>query len=141
MNNVNLIGRLTRDVDLRYTPNGNAAASFSIAVERNYTNQQGKRDADFINIIAWRKLAENVANFCSKGSPVGVTGRLETRSYEKDGKKVWVTEVVAQEIKFLSSPKNNENGQPNKGPNQNSKNANPFDRSQPIDISGDDLPF
>lgn len=139
MNNVNLIGRLTKEVDLKITPNGNAAARFILAVERHYTNAEGKREADFIPVISWRKLAENVGNYCGKGSLVGVTGKIETRAYDnKDGKKVYVTEVIANEIKFLSQKNNNENRQQNK--NQNKTNANPFAGSQ-IDISDDDLPF
>lgn len=90
MNNVSLVGRLTKDVDIRYTQNGNATARFTIAVDRSYTNSEGQREADFIAVVAWKKLAENVANYCVKGSLVGLSGSINTRNYEKDGKKVWL---------------------------------------------------
>jgi single-strand DNA-binding protein len=153
MNNVNLIGRLSKDVDLRYTPNGVEAATFNLAVDRSYTDQQGKRGTDFLSIVAWRKLAETVANYCVKGSSVGFTGRIETRSWDgQDGKKRYATEFIATEIKFLSSPKNNgANGQQDQGSSKNQSNANPFGKpqqssvpfagGQTIDINDDDLPF
>jgi single-strand DNA-binding protein len=137
MNNVSLVGRLTKDVDIRYTQNGNATARFTVAVDRKFTNSVGQREADFIPVVAWKKLAENVANYCVKGSLVGVSGNINVGNYEKDGKKVWVTEVIANEIKFLSSPKNNENGQQN---NQGKVHSNPF-AGRPVDVSADDLPF
>ncbi|MDQ0271951.1 single-stranded DNA-binding protein [Cytobacillus purgationiresistens] len=106
MNRVVLVGRLTKDPDLRYTPNGVAVASFTLAVNRGFTNQQGEREADFINCVVWRKPAENVANFLKKGSLAGVDGRLQTRNYEgQDGKRVYVTEVQAESVQFLE-PKN-----------------------------------
>lgn len=142
MNSVNLIGRLTKDVDLRYTPNGVAAGRFTLAVKRNYTNQKGERESDFITIVVWRKLAENAANFCVKGSLVGVTGRIETRTWDgQDGGKRYATEVIASEVEFLTPKNNNENARKNQSPNQNKSNANPFDSSQGIDISDEDLPF
>ncbi|MED4299767.1 single-stranded DNA-binding protein [Geobacillus stearothermophilus] len=101
MNRVVLVGRLTKDAELRYTPNGTAVASFTLAVNRPFVNQQGEREADFINVVAWRKIAENVANHTTKGSLIAVDGRLQTRSYEKDGRRVYVTEVVADSVQFL----------------------------------------
>ncbi len=103
MNKVFLIGRLTRDPEIRYTGENNAVANFSIAVNRNYTNQAGEREADFINIIAWRKQAENIAKYLGKGSQVAIDGRIQTRTYEKDGKKNYVTEVVADSVEFLDA--------------------------------------
>lgn len=104
LNRVVLVGRLTRDPDLRYTPNGVAVANFNIAVNRPFSNQQGEREADFINGVVWRRQAENLANFMKKGSLIGVDGRLQTRTYEgQDGKTVYVTEVVADSIQFLES--------------------------------------
>src|SRR5690625_4465749 len=104
INRVVLVGNLTRDPDLRYTPNGVAVANFTLAINRPFTNQQGEREADFINCVAWRRQAENLANYMKKGSQVGVDGRLQSRSYEdKDGKMVYVTEVVADNIQFLDS--------------------------------------
>jgi single-strand DNA-binding protein len=106
MNRVVLVGRLTKDPDLRYTPNGVPVATFTLAVNRNFSNQQGERETDFINCVVWRKPAENVANFLKKGSLAGVDGRIQTRNYEgQDGKRVYVTEVLAESVQFLE-PKN-----------------------------------
>ena len=103
LNRVILIGRLTRDPELRYTPNGVAIASFSLAVDRPFANQQGQREADFIRIKVWRKLAEVCANNLGKGRLVAVEGRLEVRSYEaQDGSKRNVTEIIADEVEFLT---------------------------------------
>jgi single-strand DNA-binding protein len=102
MNRVVLVGRLTKDPDLRYTPSGVPVATFTLAVNRAFSNQQGEREADFINCVVWRKPAENVANFLKKGSLAGVDGRIQTRNYEgQDGKRVYVTEVVAESVQFL----------------------------------------
>ncbi len=104
MNKVILIGRLTRDPELRTIASGNATTSFTIAVNRNFTNQNGEREADFINCVAWRKQAENVAKYCTKGSQVAVEGRIQTRNYDaQDGTKRYVTEVIADNVTFLSS--------------------------------------
>ncbi len=103
LNRIILIGRLTRDPELRYTPNGVAVATFTLAVDRNRKNAQGERETDFINIVVWQKQAENVANYLSKGKLAAVDGRLQIRSYEgQDGQKRWVTEVVAENVRFLS---------------------------------------
>lgn len=135
INRVVLVGRLTKDPELRYTPSGVAVATFTLAVNRQYSNNQGEREADFINIIAWRQLAELCANYTKKGSQVGLEGRLQTRSYDnKEGKRVYVTEVVADNIQFLDGNKS-ENKQDN-------KSKDPFaNDSRTIDISDDDLPF
>lgn len=107
INNVTLVGRLTKDPELRYTPSGVATARFTIAVNRTFTNQQGEREADFIQCIAWRKAAENLANYMKKGNLVGVTGRIQTGSFEgQDGKRVYTTDVVTESIQFLE-PKGN----------------------------------
>ncbi|MBY0596141.1 single-stranded DNA-binding protein [Bacillus bingmayongensis] len=162
LNRVILVGRLTKDPDLRYTPNGVAVATFTLAVNRPFTNQ-GQREADFISVVVWRKQAENVANYLKKGSLAGVDGRLQTRNYDgQDGKRIYVTEVVAESVQFLEprnsggGERNSFNQQPvgasfgNQGSNSfnqssNSgfkKNDDPFSNSgQPIDISDDDLPF
>lgn len=111
LNRVVLVGRLTRDPDLRYTPNGVAVANFNIAVNRPFTNQQGSREADFINCVVWRRPAENLANYMKKGNLIGVDGRIQTRSFEgQDGKMVYVTEVVADSVQFLES-KGSQGGQ------------------------------
>lgn len=112
MNRVVLIGRLTRDPELRYTPSGNAVANGNIAVNRRYKNQNGETEADFINFVVWRKAAENLANYTKKGSLIGIDGRIQTRSYEgQDGKTVYVTEVLAENIQFLESKKDGKSKQ------------------------------
>jgi single-strand DNA-binding protein len=110
MNRVVLVGRLTKDPDLRYTPNGVPVATFTLAVNRPFSSQSGDREADFINCVVWRKPAENVANFLKKGSLAGVDGRIQTRNYEgQDGKRVYVTEVQAESVQFLE-PRNASGG-------------------------------
>ena len=104
INRVVLIGRLTRDVELRYTQSGVAVGTFSLAVNRQFTNASGEREADFINAVIWRKAAENFANFTGKGALVAIEGRLQTRNYENNaGQRVYVTEVVADNFSLLES--------------------------------------
>lgn len=104
INRAVLVGRLTRDPELRYTASGVAVATFTLAVNRQFTNRQGDREADFINCVIWRKAAENFANFTHKGSLVGVDGRIQTRSYEnQQGTRVYVTEVVVDNFSLLES--------------------------------------
>ncbi|AZV45635.1 single-stranded DNA-binding protein [Peribacillus asahii] len=130
MNRVVLVGRLTKDPDLRYTPNGVPVATFTLAVNRTFSNQQGDRDADFINCVVWRKPAENVANYLKKGSLAGVDGRIQTRNYEgQDGKRVYVTEIVADSVQFLE-PRSSSAGGRNEGGSygsQRSYNDNNYD--------------
>ncbi len=127
MNRVVLVGRLTKDPELRYTPNGVPVATFTLAVNRNFSNQQGEKEADFINCVVWRKPAENVANFLKKGSLAGVDGRVQTRNYEgQDGKRVYVTEIQAESVQFLE-PRSSSAGERNEGGsygNQRSYNNN-----------------
>ncbi len=106
-NKVILVGRLTRDPELRYTAGeGVAVVNFGLAVERPFTNKNGERDVDFLNIVVWRRQAENCANYLSKGSLVALDGRIQSRSYEdKEGKRRNFVEVVAENVKFLSWPK------------------------------------
>ncbi|HBJ9168443.1 TPA: single-stranded DNA-binding protein [Listeria monocytogenes] len=159
MNRVVLVGRLTKDPDLRYTPAGAAVATFTLAVNRPFKNTQGEQEADFINCVVWRKPAENVANFLKKGSMAGVDGRVQTRNYEdKDGKRVFVTEVVAESVQFLEPKNNNTGGATSNNyqsgsnySNNNQTSSYRADTSQksdsfanegkPIDINPDDLPF
>ena len=104
INNVVLVGRLTRDPELKFTPNGAAVATFTLAVNRNFTNQSGQREADFINCVIWRKPAETLANYAKKGTLLGVTGRIQTRSYDNpQGQRVYVTEVVAETFQLMES--------------------------------------
>ncbi|ADC49631.1 MULTISPECIES: single-stranded DNA-binding protein [Alkalihalophilus] len=162
LNRVILVGRLTKDPELRYTPSGVAVANFTLAVNRTFSNQQGEREADFINCVVWRKPAENVANYLKKGSLAGVDGRIQTRSYDNnEGRRVFITEVVAESVQFLE-PRGASQGQGNAyagggaptGGNDYSRqnqqpdrqsggfNDDPFaNDGKPIDISDDDLPF
>jgi len=110
LNRIILIGRLVREPELRYTPNGIAVSRFTLAVDRPFTNDQGENEADFIDIICWRKLAETVAEHLDKGRLVAVEGRLQIRRYEdKEGKKRRASEVVASQVKFLDYPKKEQN--------------------------------
>lgn len=148
INNVTLVGRLTKDADLRYTPNGVPVATMTLAVNRTFTNQQGQREADFINCVVWRKPAENLANYTKKGSLVGVTGSIQTRNFDgSDGKKVYVTEVLVNSVQFLDSKNSGQGGGQQGNPyqqkqhqgNQPNQNGNPY--GGPIDINDDQLPF
>lgn len=102
MNKIILIGRIVKEIEIRHTQSGRACANFSIAVNRPYTGQDGKKETDFINIVAWDKTAENLKKYTSKGDLIGIEGRLQTRSYEaSDGKKRVITEVLANNVQFL----------------------------------------
>lgn len=111
MNKVILIGRLTRDPELRYTPSGAAVCNFTIAVDRPFNSQTGEKEADFIDIVVWNKSAENVAKYMTKGRQIAVEGRLQIRSYDgNDGQRHWRTEVVANQVEFLGSGNGNAGG-------------------------------
>lgn len=157
INNVTLTGRLTKDCDLKYTGNGNAVASFSLAVNRSF-KRDGEPEADFINCVVWNKTAEALANYTVKGSLIGVTGSIQTRNYENQQRqRVYVTEVLVQKLVFLETQKNNSgdtqsNQQTNthndnlnqnwqENTSQNQKNDPILSSGQTIDISDDDLPF
>ena len=115
-NRIILIGRLTRDPELRYVPSGAPVASFTLAVDRPFRDQQGNRETDFIDVVAWRKLAEQVSQYMSKGRMVAVEGRLQIRSYEaQDGQKRKVAEVVADGVRFLDRARPGGGGQPGGG--------------------------
>jgi len=161
LNRVILIGRLTRDPELRYTPAGVAVTQFTLAVDRPFTSQGGEKEADFIPVVTWRQLAETCANYLRKGRLAAVEGRIQVRNYENnEGKRVYVTEVIADNVRFLESANRDNNGgggggQPmreepsyggggraNNNNNSRSNNQDPFsDDGKPIDISDDDLPF
>lgn len=167
INRVVLVGRLTKDPELRYTPSGVAMARFTLAVNRTFKSE-GQPDADFINIIVWRKQAENTANFLKKGSLAGIEGRIQTGSYEgQDGKRVYTTDVVADSVQFLEPRSNigaprtdeeqqfgasgqsndhqrsrSEYQQPQTQANYTRVDEDPFTNSNgPIEVSDDDLPF
>ncbi|EAA9756141.1 single-stranded DNA-binding protein, partial [Salmonella enterica] len=154
LNRVILIGRLTRDPELRYTPAGVAVTQFTLAVDRPFTSQGGEREADFIPVVTWRQLAETCANYLRKGRLAAVEGRIQVRNYENnEGKRVYVTEVIADNVRFLESANRDNNGggggQPmreepsyggggraNNNNNSRSNNQDPFsDDGKPIDIS------
>lgn len=144
LNRVVLVGRLTRDIELRYTPNGVAVANFTLAVNRTFSNKQGEKETDFINCVVWQKPAENAANYLKKGSLAGVDGRIQTRSYDNnEGRKVFVTEVVAESVQFLEPKgKSQEQSQADNSYQGSSYQSDPFaNDGKPIDISDDDLPF
>lgn len=148
INRTVLVGRLTRDPELRYTNSGAAVTTFNLAVNRQFTNQNGEREADFISCVIWRKAAENFANFTHKGSLVGIDGRIQTRNYENNqGTRVYVTEVVADNFSLLESRSESENRQNRNGNSQNNNNNHGNDDSpfgnhgDQIDISDNDLPF
>ena len=164
INNVTLVGRLTRDPELRYTAQNTAVATFSIAVNRRFKNAAGEREADFINCVIWRQQAENLANWAKKGALIGVVGSIQTRNYEnQQGQRVYVTEVVVDNFQMLESRAAREGGastgsynnapaqasRPQAAPTQSSptstpdfgRNADPFAGGSLMDISDDDLPF
>ena len=161
INNVTLVGRLTKDPDLRYTSNGTGVATFTLAINRNFTNQAGEREADFVQCVIWRKPAETLANYARKGTLLGVTGRIQTRSYDnQQGQRVYVTEVVAENFQLLESKATSEQRQSTQAsqPTQQANRQNyndpvssgfPNDGDMPVgappgatlDISDDDLPF
>ena len=163
LNSVCLVGRLTSDAELRYTPSNVAVATFTLAVNRNRKNENGEREADFINVVIWRQQAENLANWAKKGALIGVTGRIQTRSYDnQQGQRVYVTEVVAESFQLLESRTaregqgggysagnsfagGNDYNSPYQAPAQSTPNfareESPFGANNPMDISDDDLPF
>ena len=157
INRAVLTGRLTKDPELRTTQSGLSVAAFNLAVDRQYTNGKGERNTDFISCVIWRKAAENFCNFTSKGSLVGIDGRIQTRNYQdKDGQKVYVTEVVVDNFALLESKKDRQNNnigsyannnkgtysKGNNGANYDNNSQDPFNGSgDTVDITDDDLPF
>ncbi|WP_321388982.1 single-stranded DNA-binding protein [uncultured Enterococcus sp.] len=164
INNTVLVGRLTKEPDLRYTGSGSAVTTFTLAVNRNFKNGQGEYEADFINCVIWRKPAETLANYARKGTLLGVVGRIQTRSYDnQQGQKVYVTEVVCENFQLLESRSQNEQratettsqgfsqtqaqnisqgfSQPHSAQGMLLGTEVPNFNDQDIDISDDDLPF
>lgn len=155
INNCTLVGRLVADPNLRYTSSGNPVATFTLAVNRNFTSADGNREADFINCVIWRKPAETLANYAKKGSLIGVTGRIQTRSYDnQQGQKVYVTEVIADNFQLLESKKadssqnkqgggvsnSQTNNYTHNQQNRNNDESDPFGNSS-IEIDDNSLPF
>lgn len=165
INSTVLVGRLTRDPELKYTTGNIAVATFSLAVNRSFKDANGERETDFINCVIWRQQAENLANWAKKGALIGITGRIQTRSYEnQQGQRVYVTEVVAENFQMLESRAAREGSNANQGntsgafgnngyagpygqqaPQQQGSNDSrggaPFGNSSPMDIQDLDLPF
>ncbi|GAB2022841.1 single-stranded DNA-binding protein [Pseudolactococcus yaeyamensis] len=152
INNVVLIGRLTKDAELRYTPANQAVATFTLAVNRTFKNANGEREADFINVVVWRKTAENIANWAKKGALIGITGRLQSRNYEnQQGQRVYVTEVVADSFQMLESRSRRDDN--HSGTTQNTQaqaqtaapdfgpDSDPFSGGTPMNLNDEDLPF
>lgn len=148
INRAILVGRLTRDPELRYTSNGAAMAKFTLAVDRQFTNQQGERETDFIDCVIWRKSAENLSNLTHKGSLIGIDGTIQKSHYEnKEGHTVYQTQVVVSNFSLLEPKNKSEETSSVKPftslPKEESEQPNdPFERTNgSIDISNDDLPF
>ena len=147
INNVTLVGRLTKDVELKYTPANQAVAQFTLAVNRTFKNANGEREADFINCAIWRQAAENLANWAKKGALIGITGRIQVRNYEnQQGQRVYVTEVIAENFQMLESrsqQQEQQQSQPQQrtaAPQQNNQ-PDPFSGGTPTSLNDDDLPF
>lgn len=137
INNTVLVGRMVRDAELKYTPNNQAVATFTLAVNRNFKSQNGDREADFINCVIWRQQAENLANWAKKGALIGITGSIRTRNYEnQQGQRVYVTEVVADSFQLLEFNKQN-----NQGPSQGYSQPDFARQAEPFSIDDDSLPF
>lgn len=149
MNKVILIGRLTKDPELRYTQSGTAVAGFTLAVDRRFSNQSGEREADFVNCVAWNKAAEFVSWYFHKGKQMALEGRLQVRSYDgNDGQKRWVTEVVAEQIEFVGSKHDSNSNRSGSGTSNTNSSAgsssgnNPYTGlGQEVMFDDNDLPF
>ena len=150
MNKIMLIGHLTKDPTLRYTQNGTAVASFTLGVNRRFSNQTGEREADFINCVAWQKTAEFVSQYFKKGQPMALEGRLQVRSYEdNEGQRRWVTEVVAEQVEFVGGKNDrgsngNNSSSGNGGANNQNSGGNPDQElgwGEEIVFDDQDFPF
>lgn len=143
MNQVNLTGRLTKDIELRYTQSGKAVGTATIAVNRKFKSSNGEREADFINFVIWNKSAENLANYSGKGSLIGLSGEWQTRNYENNqGQRVYVNELIVSSFDLLET-KQGSQSRSNQQNNYQSDNsaASPFSGNGPIEIDDNDLPF
>ncbi|OAO07823.1 single-stranded DNA-binding protein [Staphylococcus hominis] len=143
INRAILVGRLTKDPEYRQTPNGVSVATFTLAVNRSFTNSQGEREADFINVVVFRKQAENVNKYLSKGSLAGVDGRIQSRNYENnEGRRVFVTEVVADSVQFMDSKGSNQQNNQSQQQGQAPAGNNPFGNNNSAnDLDDSMLPF
>lgn len=151
LNSVTMTGRLTRNVELRYTKSGTAVGSFTLAVDRQFKSKSGERETDFVNCQVWRKSAENFANFTHKGALVGIQGRIQTRTYDdKNGNKVFVTEVIVDNFALLEpkqtsqsngSPQRNQSAPANTNAPRGNTNNQFANNGKPISVGDSDLPF
>lgn len=146
INNVTLTGRITKDLEKHQTNKGTSVVNFSLSVDRRFKDSNGNREADFISIQAWGMTADLLCKYCGKGSLIGIEGRIQTRNYENNqGQRVYVTEVVAENVTFLDSKKNNDQSQQGGYQSNGYQNDNyqqqPFDSALPFDNSADDVPF
>lgn len=149
INTAVLVGRLTRDPELRRTQQGDAVTSFTLAVNRNYTSRDGQQQADFINCVAWKKLAENVEKYCAKGRMLGIEGRLQSRTYDNaQGQKVFVTEVFCTGVQFLGSNQKSQpeaTNEPLNNTYNNTQQIDPYnfmeEPQETFDIDPDDIQF
>jgi single-strand DNA-binding protein len=140
INNVVLVGRLTKDPDLRYTQQGKAVATYTLAVNRNFTNQSGNKEADFINCVIWGKRAEALVNYCKKGALVGTTGRIQTRNYDnQQGQRIYVTEIIAENFQMLESRSVSEARDGNSKNADNYQNQNHEDLPMPEEFNEEDI--
>ena len=143
MNKIILIGRLTKDVELKYTQSTNTAvASFSLAVNRRFVRDGEERQADFFNVIAWNKLAETAANYLKKGQQVAITGRLQNRTWDDaDGNKHYITEVIAEELEFIESRNSRQSDADILSGNSTESMAQDMASQGELTDDNDDLPF
>lgn len=141
INRIVLVGRLTKDPEFRTTPSGVNVATFTLAVNRTFTNSNGEREADFINVVVFKKQADNVNKYLSKGSLAGVEGRIKSRSYEnQESRRIFVTEVVADSVQFLEPKNNNQQNNQSQQRGKAITGNNSFNNGQ-LDVNDDDLPF
>lgn len=142
INSVALNGRLTRDVDLRYTTSGIAVGQFTVAVDRRFKSKSGNRETDFISCQIWRKSAENLANYAHKGSLIGIEGRIQTRTYDnKQGQKIYVTEVIVENFSLLEPKPAQQTDNARVSSNRDTQGTTNQPSGKPIDVNDDDLPF
>ena len=142
INNTVLVGRVTKDIELKQTQANKSVTQFVLAVNRQFKNANGEREADFINIVAWGKTAELLAQYAHKGSQIGVVGRIQTRNYEnQQGQRVYVTEVIAENFQMLESRNQQQGQQQAQVTQQQAKQPDPFSVGAPTSLNDDDLPF
>lgn len=142
MNIVTLTGRSVKPIEIKVTPNGKEVATGTIAVQRNFKNQQGEYESDFLNFVAWGAKAALLANYVNKGDFFGISGSIQTRNFEgQDGKRVWMTEINVQDFDFPVKPKGQSNNQGQQQQRHTADPGDPFKNDEPADVDPNDLPF